>query len=124
MHLRPVVRRVSLVVAVLALLGLAWNGVWGGLHQIPQSHTTGQWVQTIAQLGFGVFGLLGVLTTVWGARWRPLVLTGWVVSVAVAAGFASVVWGGSGPGVGLLSAAASAGIALVVVWLLRVGLAD
>ena len=123
MNLSPVVRRISLTVALLALLGLAWSGISGGVRQIPQSHTAGQWVQTIAQLGFGVFGLLSVLTTVWGRRWHAPVLTCWVVSVTVAAGFAAVVWGGKVLGVGLLSASASLLIALAVVWLLRFGLA-
>jgi hypothetical protein len=101
---------------------MTWSGVSGGIHQIPQSRTAGQWVQTVAQLCYGILSLLSVLTSFQARRWRRVVLTGWVVSVMIAAGFASVVWGGTSVGVGLLSGGASLLIALATVWLLRAGL--
>jgi len=119
----PVGRRIFLAVAVLVLLGLAWIGVSGGVHQIPHSHTPGQWIQTVAQLGYGILSLLSVLTSFRGRRWRPPILTCWVGSVTIAAGFAAVVWGGTTVGVGVVSAGVSLLIALAVVWLLRAGLA-
>jgi hypothetical protein len=112
-----------LAVALLLLLGLAWTGLSGGVHQIPQSHTPGQWIQTIAQLSYGILSLLSVLTSFRGHRWAPLVLTCWVVSVTIAAGFAAVVWGRTTLGVGVASAGASLLVALAIVWLLRAGLA-
>jgi len=119
----PVARRIFLAVAVLLLLGLAWTGVSGGVHQVRQSHTPGQWIQTTAQLGYGILSLLSVLTAFRGRRWGPTVLTCWVVSVTIAAGFAAVVWGGTTVGVGLVSAGVSLLVALAIVWLLRAGLA-
>lgn len=123
MNPSPVSRRIFLAVAILLLLGLAWTGVSGGVHQIPQSHTPGQWIQTIAQLGYGILSLLSVLTSFQGRRWGPPILTCWVISVTIAAGFAAVVWGGTTVGVGVVSAGASLLIALAIVWLLRAGLA-
>ena len=123
MNPSPAVRRVFLAVAVLLLLGLTWTGVSGGLHQIPQSHTPGEWIQTIAQLGYGMLSLLSVLTSVRGRRWGPPILACWVVSVTIAAGLAAVVWGGTTVGVGVVSAGVSLLVALAIVWLLRAGLA-
>ena len=119
----PLFRRIFFALAVVLLLGLAWTGVSGGVHQIPQSRTLGQWIQTITQLGYGVLSLLSVLTSFRGRRWAVPVLTCWVVSVTTAAGFAAVVWGGTSLAMGLASAGASLLIALAIVWLLRAGLA-
>lgn len=73
------------------------------------------------QLAYGVLGLSCVLTTFWGRRWGPLIQIGWSLSVALAAGLASVVWGGTSLGIGLLSGGAALLIALAMLWLLRVG---
>jgi hypothetical protein len=121
--LSPVVRRLLLAIALLLLMGLAWTGLSGGLHQIPQSHTRGERVQTAAQLAYGLLSLLSILTSFRYRRWAPLVLACWAISVTVAAGFASVVWGGTTLTIGLLSAAASLLIALAILGLLRAGLA-
>lgn len=115
------VRRVSLVVALLFLVGLAWTGLSGGLNQFSQSQSTGQKAQTFSQLAYGVFALLGVVTTFWGRRWNPMMLGCWAVSVTAAAGLASVVWGETGLGIGLLTGGATLLIAVAIVWLLRVG---
>ena len=117
----PAVRRVLLVGAMLLMLTLAWTGLSGGLNQIPQSQSTGQKAQTLSQLAYGVFGFLGVVTTFWGRRWNPVMLGCWVVSLTVAAGLASIVWGESGFGIGLLAGGVTFLIALAIVWLLRVG---
>jgi hypothetical protein len=73
------------------------------------------------QLAYGVLGLSCVLTTFWGRRWGPLIQIGWALSVALAAGLASVVWGGTSLGIGLLSGGAALLIALAMLWLLRLG---
>ena len=117
----PAVRRVLLVVAMLLLLVLAWTGLRGGLNQIPQSQSTGQKAQTLSQFAYGVFGFLGVVTTFWGRRWNPVIMRCWVVSLTLAAGLASIVWGETGLGTGLLAGGARLLIALAIVWLLRVG---
>jgi hypothetical protein len=105
----------------LLLLWLAWTGLSQGVNQLSQSQTTGQIAQTITQLSFGLFALLSLVTTFWSRRWNPLMLAGWTVSVTLAAGLASVVWGGTSLLVGVLSGAAALLIGLGIAWLLRVG---
>lgn len=117
----PVVRRILLAVAILLMLALAWTGLSGGLNQIPQSQSTGQKAQTFSQLAYGVFGLLGVVTTFLGRRWNLVILGCWAASLTAAAGLASIVWGETGLGIGLLAGGAALLIALAIVWLLRVG---
>jgi hypothetical protein len=78
-------------------------------------------LQSVLQLAYGVLGFSCVLTTFWGRRWGPPVQIGWALSVALAAGLASVVWGGTTVGIGLLSGGAALLIALAMLWLLRVG---
>jgi len=119
MSQHPVVRRTVLGVGVLLLLVLTWLGVSGGLHQIPQSHTPGEWIQSIAQLVYGVLSLAGVVTRFRTPGRGRLVLWGWVVSMTLAGGLAPVVWGGTSVGVGLVSAAAVVLVALGLVWLIR-----
>jgi hypothetical protein len=114
-------RRLAFAFALLVLLALTWAGVSGGLHQIPQSQSSGQKAQSVLQLAYGVLGLSCALTTFWGRRWGPLIQIGWATTVALAAGLASVVWGGTTLGIGLLSGGAALLIAFATVWLLRVG---
>ncbi len=120
---RRLVRRTFVAVAILLLLLLTWLGVYGGVHQIPQSHTLGRGIQTVAQLSYGVLSILAVLTGYRKGRWGRLILGGWVVSITIAGGLAPVVWGGASVGIGLVSAAAVVALALGIVWLLRAGLA-
>ena len=121
MTLSPVIRRTLLGMVSLLLLWLAWTGLSQGANQLPQSQTTGQIAQTITQLSFGLFALLSLVTTFWSRRWNPLMLAGWTVSVTLAAGLASVVWGGTSLLVGVLSGTAALLIGLGIAWLLRVG---
>jgi hypothetical protein len=122
MSLGPRARRVLLAIAVLLFLGMTWSGVSGGLHQISQSRTTGQWIQTVAQLCYGVLGLLCVPTSLqWRRWWSQATRACWVVSVTLAAGFAAVAWGGTSVQLGVLSGAVSLLIAVAMVWLLRTG---
>ena len=108
---------------MLLLLALTWLGVSGGIRQIPRSNTPGELIQSVAQLSYGVFSLLGVLTRFRPDRRGRLVLGCWVASMAVAGGFAPVVWGGATVGTGLLSGGAVVLVALGIVWLLRAGFA-
>ena len=116
-------RRFLLAMALLVLLVLAWVGLTGSLEQLPQSHTAGQRLQTLSQLTYGVFSLLGIVTTFWKRRWASVVLSGWAVSLAAAGGLGSVVWGRSSWVLGLLAAAGAAVVAAVIIWLLRRALA-
>ena len=105
----------------LLLLWLAWTGLAGGARQLPQSETVGQIAQSVTQLAFGLFALLSLVTTFRGRRWNLLALAGWTISVALAAGLASVVWGGTSLAKGLLTGTAASLIGVAVAWLLRVG---
>jgi hypothetical protein len=110
----PIILRVVLAIALALLLGLAWLGVSGGIEQIPESHTPGQIAQTGTQLAYGVFALLSAVTTFWGRRWARALLACWLVSLTLAAGLASVVWGGTSFVVGLLSGVAVFLVALAM----------
>ena len=120
MTLTPRVRQILLVIVCGLLLWLAWIGLSGGLHQLSQSRTPGQMVQTLTQFGFGFFALLSLVTTFRAQRWNPLMLVSWVISLSLAAGLASVVWGGTSLLVGLVSGGAALLIGLGIAWLLRV----
>jgi len=117
----PTVRRVLLGIALLLLGGLAWTGLSGGINQLPQSTTVGEKAQTLTQFAYGLFALLSAATAFRGRRWARVVRAGWVVSLALAAGLASVVWGETSLAIGLLSGAAAGLIALGIVRLLHEG---
>ena len=120
MTLIPRVRQILLVIVCGLLLWLAWIGLSGGLHQLSQSRTPGQMVQTLTQFGFGFFALLSLVTTFRAQRWNPLMLVSWVISLSLAAGLASVVWGGTSLLVGLVSGSVALLIGLGIAWLVRV----
>jgi len=121
MTIGPAVRRVLLIVAIVLLLGLTWTGISGGISQLSSARTAGQAAQTVLQLVYGLFALLSIATTFRGRRWNRPMLVGWTVSLALTAGLASVVWGGTSILIGFLSGGAAGLIAAGIAWLLRVG---
>jgi hypothetical protein len=121
MTLTTPVRRVLLAIALALLLLLTWAGLSGGVTQLSESRTPGQKAQTFTQLAYGVLGFLSAVTLVWGRRWAPLMQGCWIGALTIAAGLASVVWGGTSLAIGLLSGAAALLVAWAIVWLLRVG---
>ena len=114
-------RRLVLAIAVLLLLGLAWTGIKGGLELLRPSHTQGQKVQAFAQMAFGVFALLSVVTVFWTRRWWPMVGTGFAFTLALAAGLFSVFWNRASMGVGFVSGVVALLVALAIIWLVRFG---
>ena len=84
------VARALLGIAVLLLLGFAWTGLGGALDQFPRTATTGQRVQSVAQLAFGVLGVASLVAWFWARRWSRLVLVGWALSVGRRAGAGGV----------------------------------
>jgi len=114
-------RLALLVVVGVFLLAMAWQGVSQGINQFPESKTTGQIAQTLSQFAFAVFALLSLVTTFWGRRWNSWMLAGWTVSVTLAAGLATVVWGGTSLLIGALSGGVTLLIGFGTGWLLRVG---
>ena len=121
MTLGPKARNVLLGIGLLLLLGLAWTGVSGAIEQWPEAHTTGQALQTAAQLALGVFSALTIFVMFRGRRWRPIAFIGLALSAMLAGGLAPVVWGDQGVVEGLLAAAASLLIAQLIIWLLVIG---
>ena len=117
---RPLARRVSFVIVALVLLGLGWSGVNGGVGQWGQSRTPGQVAQTLTQFAFALFALLSLVTMIWGRRWNRVMGVGLTVSLGLAAGLASVVWGGTSVPIGIIAALAAAAIGLGIAWLARV----
>lgn len=117
--------RVLTGIAVAFLLFLAYTGIEGGIDQFNQSthgsYTGGQIVQTVFQLVFGVLSLAVVGTWFWKRSASRPVIIAWIVSLTVAGGLASVVWGGTSVWIGVISGAASALVAWAVALLLRVG---
>jgi ammonia channel protein AmtB len=120
MTLNARVRQILLVIVCVVLLWLAWIGLSGGVDQLSQSQSAGEMVQTFTQFAFGLFALLSVVTTFWAQRWNPLMLGSFTISLSLAAGLASVVWGGTSLLIGLVSGTAALLIGLGIAWLLRV----
>ena len=118
---RLVVQRVILSVALLCLLALAWSGVGGGLHQLGQTTTAGQRIQTYLQLGYGILSFLSVGTVLFGRRWNRLALWCWAVSISLAAGLASVVWGETSLVTGFAAGTAALLVAGAIAWMIRIG---
>ena len=119
----PAVSRLFLAVALLLLLGLAWTGLYNGYSLLAPAQSIGQKVQAFKQMAFGGFGFLGVVTTFWGRRWRPLVLTCFAITLSIASGLFVVVWSRSSVSVGILTGAMALLIAWAIIWVLRKGLA-
>jgi len=117
-------RRILLVIVLLILLAFAVLGLKGGVQDLPVSETAGQTVQSVMQLAYGAFALLCAVTTFRGRRWARFSKMGWIVSCALAAGLASVVWGDTTLATGFLAGAGGAAMAFVVTWLLEVGARD
>lgn len=114
-------RRILLGIALFLFLAFAWLGLSGGIDDLPLSTTAGQKVQSIMQLIYGASALLTAVTTFWARRWARLSRICWILSCTLAAGLASVVWGGTSLAIGFLSGVAGAAMALGASWLLEAG---
>ena len=119
MKIHPVARQIGAAVTVLLLLALAFEGIVSGVGQWPHSFTAGQHAQSAAQVLSGVCAILSIATAI---RWRDYavpVQAGFVASSVVAAGLASIAWGGGSYWSGMLVGVAALVIALLLVWMLR-----
>ena len=119
MKIHPGVRQVLAALTVLLLLALAFQGIAGGVEQLPQSSTIGQYVQSASQLLYGVCAVLSIATAI---RWRELAKYaqfGFTLGCVAAGGLAAVTWGDASFVAGLLAAVAALAIAMALVWLLR-----
>jgi len=119
MKIHPGVRQVLAALTVILLLAAAFQGIAGGAQQLPQSGTIGQYVQSVAQLLYGVCAVFSIATAV---RWREYAAPVQFVFIAgcvVAGGLAAVVWGGESLASGLVAAVVAFAIACALVWMLR-----
>jgi hypothetical protein len=116
---RPRTRSFSQITALALLLALGITGVWGAVDSWAGAVTRGQRAANIAQLAYGILGLLAGLGLWTGRAWIQPVLLVWIGCVTIASGLAPVVWGGSETSVGVLSAVSGFLIAVAVWWLAR-----
>jgi peptidoglycan/LPS O-acetylase OafA/YrhL len=101
-------RRLLSACAALLLLALGWWTLTGGLHDVPQSRTIGQRVETMVRLACGLLSVATVVTRVrWGA-WARRVRIAWAVTLAGFVGLSALVWGAPQPKVALHGSRATA----------------
>ena len=111
-------RRLLSIVAVLLLLALAWWTVTGGLRDVPQSRTVGQWLETIIRLACGVLSVSTAVTRFWWRVFARRVRFAWTVTLAGFLGLTALVWGAPQPHVALLFVVVALLLAWAVVWAL------
>ena len=122
METRAAIRLALLIVASLLLLAFSWLGISGGISQLAQHPATlGQAIQSITQVLYGIFALKSVVTAFRWKRFNTAMLIGWTVFATIAAGMASVVWGGQSIWIGIVTGAAALVVALGINWMLRFG---
>ena len=119
MKIHPGVRQILAALTIILLLALAFQGISGGVTQLPQSSSIGQYVQSFAQVLYGVCAVLSIATAIRWRRFASPVQFGFIAGCVVAGGLAAVVWGGESIGSGLVAAVAALAIALALVWMLR-----
>jgi hypothetical protein len=120
MRPHPVVRRSFAVVAMVALLWLAWEGLGSGLRDWSGS-SAWQRAQLVSQLAYGTFAILSILTAFTFRDLAKYADLGFIVAAGAAAGLAAVVWGEQTILTGVASGVAALAIAAVIIWLLRLG---
>lgn len=119
--MKPRVALVLHLIGAILLLTFTWTGVHGAVDQYPNAQTTGQQVQTAAQLLLGSFSFLALLTTWRARRWQRMAFVGVLLGATLAGGFAPVVWGEQAVLTGVWSGIASLLVALIVIWLFTAG---
>jgi hypothetical protein len=120
MKLHPGVRLVLAALTFLLLLALTFEGITGGVKQLPQSQTPGQIAQSIAQLLYGIGALMMIATAI---RWRgfatPIQL-GFIASCVAASSLATITWGAGSLLSGLVAGVGALVVATLLVFLLRI----
>ena len=92
MKIHPGVRQILAALTVVLLLALAFQGIAGGAQQFPLSITVAQYVQSAAQVLYGVCAVLAIATTVrWQEYARP-VQFGFIAGCVLAGSLAAVSW--------------------------------
>ena len=122
MRIRGFVRHGLLAGSMLVLLWLGWQALAGGFRQLRRSHTLGQKVETVTQLGFGSLSLMVALTCFWQRQRAGLIRRLWGISFATSAGLSSLVWGPPMPLIGVLFAGMALLAGRAINWALRTAL--
>lgn len=102
---------VTLLVVVSAL------GFWSAQGSIDSITTSGQLAGIITQFGYAFVGVVAAWALVSRRTWAAALLWVWAGLVSITGGLAPMVWGGTGPDIGLMAGATSAVVAGVVAWL-------
>ncbi len=111
-------RTALLVVLVFLLFGSSLVALATGLNDMTLVVTLGQSLAAAADLVLGVAGIVATGGLLFRRAWIRIPLGVWVLSATLAAGVATVSWGGSGVAQGLLSAAGALVVTGVVAWAL------
>jgi hypothetical protein len=110
--------RYTTIVLALAFSYLGINGWW---HQWSKCTSVGLMVQTIAQLAYGLLGLVAGILLIRKRRLPKFLEWSWPLTMAIAAGMAPVVWGGTGILPGVTSGVAGLLLGVGIIWLARKG---
>jgi hypothetical protein len=101
---------IALIVAISAL------GLKSAL-ELDAASTLGQQTATATQFGYALIGLVAAGALLARHAWAGRLLWLWAGLIALTAGMVPVVWGGSGLAAGFIAGAATAVIAVFVLWL-------
>ena len=121
MTLRSVTRRTIFGLGVLLTLALSYSSFIAAVDQLPDSRTIGQKAQTYCQFAYALLGIALSVTPFLRRPWEITLQGAWAATLTAAGGLASVVWSGTTIGVGVVGGVATLLIALVLIWILRVG---
>lgn len=122
MTLHPGVRQVLAALVVVLLLALTVEGIAGGVGQFPDSITGAQYVQSAAQVMYGVCALFCIVTAIQWRQFAALVHLGFVASSVVATSLAAVFWGNQSYWYGLVAGVTALAIASLLIWIVRIAL--
>ena len=103
--------------AIALLVVLSILGLQSGVEQLEEASTLGQQLDTAAQFGYALAGLVAAAALLRRRSWARGPLWLWAGPITLTGGMAPLVWGGTGIIVGLAAAVLCAGIAALVLWL-------
>lgn len=108
-------------IAALLLLVIGFVGVRNGIDDLRVAATGGQTIQALLSLASGALGLVACYAVGMGEAWTAPVLWAWAATITVMVAMAPAVWAGTGLGPVAAAGGGTAVIALLVIWLARVG---
>jgi hypothetical protein len=108
-----------LVLSIILLAGLGFNGTWSGFHDLASAENQLQFATSITSIGYGLLALIAVPGLL--INWRGLrpVLHLWLIAITVTGGLAPVAWGGASIGTGIAALLLTLVVGLVIIWVIR-----